>query len=314
MFVVNSAISSVVEKRPNVFVICHNDEDYLRLLGDVKANFFIPSIEGLGWSTSPEDLPPNFYTVESLDVPFLSYCTCILVLNNHRSFGAGLSISQKCKAPMVHVKLLSGDLSYTRPFGTSLRHHPLADKHEHFRVPVWTSGQYNSHTPGTQVDGLMLYLRDDIPIETTQEFSSFTINNRIPGPIISRFLHSLPVDTTPLYRERSKVIPTHNFFIETLNGFSMSLLESMHAECVVFAPSNYENETLIQDGISGFLYKDFQELHEKIDFCKEADVDAMLAISTAASKAVSQKLTTAEKFTENWNKFFLGLHKNLPRS
>ena len=311
MFIVNSALSSLSNEIPNVFVVCHNDEDYLKLLRDVKANFFVPTLEDLGWSPtltkrespvySHNDLPPNFTTVENLDVPFLSYCSCVLVLNNHKSFAAGLSISHQCKAPIVRVNLLSDDLSYTRPFGTTVQPHPLATGPEHFRVPVWTQ------------EGLMLYLQDTA-VETSQEFASFTINNRIPHNILARFTSSLPVEVVPLYRDSEKVVPSQNFFIETLNGFSMSLFECMHNNCVVFVPRNKEHETLIQDGVNGFLYGDFQELHEKINLCVEADTQTMGGIAQQANKTISNEITAPEQFTEHWNNFLFDLSKHIPRN
>jgi hypothetical protein len=288
MFLVKNMIRRVKEEDgpKRVLVIGSMSERYINSLGLIKEiEIFLYNGK---WGFDEAKTSKNIYLIQDLGSLSLSHVDVVLCIDRNEHYRIGLELSNKYHIPIVVLDTVSSETYVKRPYSFNF------SRIEGLPEPSVSVSMFNCVR---QSMGLTLpYIKEDLHIEEKND-DIISMDSDMPPNIIDLF--NCIISKVPNLELRS-LDTSSSFFLSSVYGITENVVEAALRGQILFLPSCKETEELFVDGKDSFIYKDIQDLEEKVLFAKN-NLSAIQKTMLEGVLAMSKKLTTSkEVFCNGW--------------
>lgn len=281
MFLVKNIINSLTsDEFETALVVCEARQDYAIDLCKVfkKVFFYSPF--------SDPHLPSNAYIIHNVNAGVLQTSFDIIIsIGEGQSASIGSEISKKLHAPLLQINKVNDLVGVSRPFSTPPASFARHESSLEISMYPFVKSSSNICIP---------HIRNEI-VDHPKDLSYVGL---VPAPemVISKYLGLL--NDYPI-KVMQGVDPSCGVLIDTWLGNSPHLLNYLNTGAIVICPRCPDSEELIQEGVNGFLYKDFKELSRVVKYVY-SNMDSMQQVSKEAQKLYLSVTLDSESFINKW--------------
>jgi hypothetical protein len=288
MFVVKNLIRRVKEEDgpKRVLVIGSMSERYINSLGFIKE---IEIFLYIGrWNFDEAKTNKNIYLMQDLGSLSLSHVDVILCIDRNEHYRIAIELSNKYSIPIVVLDTVSSETYVKRPYSFNF------SRIEGLPEPSFSVSMFNCVR---QSMGLTLpYVKEDLHIEEKND-DIISMDSDMPPNVIDLF--NCIISRVPNLELKS-LDASSSFFLSSVYGITENVVEAALRGQILFLPSCKEIQELFVDGKDCFIYKDIQDLEEKILFAKNS-LSTIRRTMLEGVLSLSKKLTTSKEiFCNGW--------------